>query len=184
MRILNHPESYRIGTRVLFLKGRHKDGIEKQRTIIRISHETAEFGRQLDELVAMAKPKERIYASAEPRCIDKSVRVFKHRMLDNDYQADPQEFYRKIEARWASCLMQPNHQHEKMKRWLFDIDTKKVPGKLVRVMEDLFPNIWSDHYMYETKSGIHILVRPFNKSQLDEESRGLIKDNPLMLWGY
>jgi hypothetical protein len=184
MRILDHPAPYRLGTRVLFLKGRHKDGIEKQRTIIRISHETAEFNRQLDELAAMAEPKERIYASAEPRCIEKSVRVFKRRMLDNDYQADPQEFYRKIEARWASCLMQSNHQYEKMKRWLFDVDEPEMLQSVVTQMKNLFPDIWSDHYAYQTKNGTHVLVRPFNKSQLDDESRGLIKDNPLMLWGY
>lgn len=39
-------------------------------------------------------------------------------------------------------------------------------------------------YKYPTKSGTHILVKPFNKSLLSDSQRARLQENPLMLWGY
>ena len=51
MHVIDHPRRYRTGTRVLFLKGRHKDGIQDERMVMRISHDEDQFNRALGELI-------------------------------------------------------------------------------------------------------------------------------------
>ena len=181
MKIIEHPKRFRDRTRVLFLKGRNKDGCTDQRTIMRTSHDPDEFDRRLAELVEAARPGERIYASAGPRAVAAAMRVFKERQLAADYDADPEAFYRSIEARWTSCLMAARAQDGKV--WLFDCDQ---PADAARVEAELAEHC--DHnvdaYRYATKSGVHIVVAPFNRSRLSDDVRRLIHDNPLMLWGY
>lgn len=43
MSIIEHPSRFRAGTHVLFLKGRHKDGIQVARTVMPISHDADQF---------------------------------------------------------------------------------------------------------------------------------------------
>ncbi len=181
MKVIDHPVRFKYGTRVLFLKGRNKDGCTDQRTLMRISHDAGQFEHRLAELQEVSRPAERIYASAGPRAVSAAMRVFKERQLAADYDEDPEAFYRSIETRWASCLMAPRAQDGKV--WLFDCDepndTERVEAELAKQYDrDVQP------YRYATKSGAHIVVAPFNKSLLSDDVRALIHDNPLMLWGY
>ena len=75
MNIIEHPPSYMEGTRVLFLEGRHKDGVEEQRALLRVSHSVEEFGNTLCELVDLSRSGERIYASAGERSVSKAMRT-------------------------------------------------------------------------------------------------------------
>ena len=181
MKVIDHPERFRTGTRVLFLKARNKDGCTDQRTLMGISHDVEQFDRRLDELVAAVRPGERIYASAGPRSMSSAMRVFKERQLAADYDGDPEAFYRSIKTSWASCLMAPRAQDGKV--WLFDCDE---PADAERVEAELAEHYDRDvePYRYTTKSGAHIVVAPFNKARLSDGVRALIHDNPLMLWGY
>lgn len=61
MKIVQHPDRFRDGTRVLMLKGRHKDGIEHERAIVRVTHSADHHARTMDELAAIARDGERIY---------------------------------------------------------------------------------------------------------------------------
>lgn len=181
MATIVHPDSFKSGTRVLMLKGRHKDGIEKERQIMRVSHDEAGFDATLAQLLAMALPGERIYASAGERCMRSAVRVFKQRQLDADYDDDPMRFYRGIEARWVSALMAPTCQATKL--WLFDCDD---PSYLYHVLGEIAQHYDRpmSPYRYPTKSGAHVIVQPFDRSKISERARGMIHENPIMLWAY
>ncbi len=122
MHIIRHPQTYMTGTRVLMLKARHKDGIEAERQVLRISHTREQFGHRLAELSELSRPGERIYAPASPRLMRAAIRLFKERQLAADYDADPEAFYRNIEGRWCSCLMDPRVQDGKL--WLIDCDSE------------------------------------------------------------
>lgn len=61
---LYHPESYQSGCRVLHLRGRHKDGLTEERSILRVSYAHEQFREQYQSLIALMQPGERIYAAA------------------------------------------------------------------------------------------------------------------------
>ena len=179
--IIDHPVDFTTGTRVLVLRGRRKDGIENQRSVLSVSHSSAQFGSELFKLAAIAGPDERIYASAGERSMLAAVREFKRRQLDADYDPDPQAFYRSIDARWTSCLMHPASQAEKL--WLVDCDSAEDTEMAA---EDLMLHYKRPMppYRYATKSGTHFIVQAFDRTALREAVRELIHENPLMLWGY
>lgn len=179
--IMEHPTSYTTGARVLFLKGRHKDGKHDQRTIISISNDETEFQRRLDELYDIAKPGERIYASAGERDVKRAIRIFRERQLASEYDADPAKFYFRLHDRWASALNSPHAQAEKL--WLFDCDDD---GQLGLVGSELAEHYHRDRrpYRYRSKSGWHIITAPFDRTKIAEDARKLIHDNAIMLWGY
>ena len=81
---IDHPDRFKAGTRVLMLAGRHKDGLEQQRKIIRVAHTSDEFDRVYADLSAMRAPHERIYGSAAARDMAKAIRRFKEAQLAAD----------------------------------------------------------------------------------------------------
>lgn len=184
MNLLSHPASFMAGTRVLFLKSRHKDGATDERTILRVSHDQNRFWATLLELDAMAREGERIYASAGHRDVSKASRLFKERALAASYDADETEFYRHLDARWVSCLMAPAVQTDK--RWLFDCDSDEDYRLVVEEISRLKPIMgWAETpYSYPSKSGRHIITGPFDKSRLSPRVMSMWHDNALMLWGY
>jgi len=184
--MINHPEHYKEGTRVLLLSGRYKDGLKTQRKINKISHNKEEFSQKLDELMLLKQEGERIYVSAGSRDLLKAIRFFKQKQLDNDYNPDLTEFFKKIQTRWVSSLMSPHAQDKETKVWLFDCDTEEQSN----IVNDFFIEKEIKYYRYFTKNGNHYLVKPFNKKliPLNTEEGHLIKsafhENPMMLWSY
>lgn len=178
---IDHPERFRDETRVLMLKSRHKDGHENERQIVRVTHSATHFNSTLAELALMARDGERIYGSAGARDMQKAVRLFKHRQLDADYDDDPLRFYRGINERWVSALMAPTSQMDKL--WLFDADSLRdvdaVTAELDRHYDRPTPP-----YSYQSKSGVHIVVQPFDRSKLSSEVRAMIHENPIILWAF
>lgn len=181
MRILTHPATYKSGARLLVLRSRNKDGATSLRTITRASFSEADFDQQLDALVDLLRPGERIYASAGARDVPKAIRLFKERQLAADYDPDTAAFYRNIEQRWFSALMDTRCQAEKI--WLFDCDSA---DDTVLVRKDLsqLEGLSAPPYDYATKSGTHFIVPAFDKSRLTDHTRALIHDNALMLWAF
>lgn len=179
MQLIDHPEEYTTGCRVLFLKGRHKDGIEDERLAVEITHDSDHFKKMKADLVSRARPSERLYVSAAPRSLEKAVRQFKQWQLDNDYAAKPLEFYQRLERRWISSLMAQTSVERELKLWMFDCDT---PQEYLTVRE-MLQSIEVQPYVYNSKSGQHVVVRPFNQL-LAGSLRTKIDTNPLMLWGY
>lgn len=180
MNIIEHPESFKQGVRVLMLKGRNKDGVEDRRTPQLVTRTKEQFDCVLSEFATLARPGERIYASASPRDIRAASRKLKERMLENDYNQDPDQFYLNLENRWISCLMAPTSEADKL--WLIDADNDyeiSMASNILSVYDrPMAP------YSYESKNGVHFLVQPFNRSVLGNEEQRLIQQNPLMLWAY
>jgi hypothetical protein len=161
------------------LKGRHKDGIKNERTLTRISYSSEEFYINLKSLSELAVPNERIYASVGSRDISKATRLFKERQLAASYEPDETIFYKNVESRWVSCLMDSKTQEEKW--FLFDCDNY---NEFDDTNEELKKVYGTRYYAYSTKSGHHIITSPFDKSLLSQEIQLLINHNPLMLWAY
>lgn len=179
--LLDHPESFCSGARVLMLCSRIKDGLDNSRRILRISHSSTHFKRQFNDLATLANPGERIYASAGERDLKKAVYELKRRQLEADYNGQWSDFYETLETRWASCLMAPGSQGPRF--WLIDCDEPdqavKVEGALKSIYDRDFPP-----YRYPTKRGEHFIVQPFNRSLLSPEIDKLIQTNHVMLWAY
>lgn len=176
--LVNHPDTYREGCRVLVLSGRNKDGAEKTRTIRLVSYDVEAFNFHLAELLKRMRPHERIYGSASVRSTEKAVRILKQRMLENDYDDQPLKFYHRLEDRWTSCLMSP--QAQEIKYWMFDCDEDK---DTTWVADDL-ERLQIPAYKYRSKSGHHFLCKPFNRKLLKPEALKCLHVNPLMLWAY
>lgn len=180
---ISHPLEYQVGVRTLMLTGRHKDGVEHDRKLLRISYNDIEFQKQLGSLIEQLQPGERIYASAGRRDVNKAMRLFKERQLATDYDPQPLKFYQRLETAWFAALMSPNSQEKKV--WLFDCDSQE---DFVHVANDLdevsFKVPLCNMYDYPTKTGFHIVINPFNKSLLTDRSRSMLHQNPYMLWVY
>lgn len=181
MHLIQHPNSYKDGARVLLLKGRHKDGRHEQQTIMRVTTSVEQFERRINELANMALAGERIYASAGARSLDSAIRLFKERQLAADYDADPHGFYLRLEDRWASALSNPRSQAEKV--WLFDCDNRQEIEAVEAALEEHYDRPF-EPYVYPSKSGWHTIVHPFNKGLLGDKVRKLLHENAIMLWGY
>ncbi len=179
MIVIPHPESYMSGTRMLMLKSRYKDGVDKQRTILRVSHSAEQFVKCRDDLLGMMRPNERIYASAGERDLSKAIRIFKERQLANDYDDDPGLFYRTIETRWTGCLMDVKAQAGKV--WLVDCDTAEDAEQAKRELDRCYDRPIPP-YAYASKSGMHMVVQAFDRSKLTDHVRSLIHENAIMLW--
>jgi hypothetical protein len=182
LNLIPHPETFKSGTRVLYLVSRNKDTDVKSRGALKISHDVAQFDRKLAQLMAYAGPDQRVYASAEPRDIQKAIRSLKMAQLDADYDEDPTNFYRRLDARWASALMQPSHAMKGEKLWLIDCDSEAEVTQTRAALEEFYTQDYI--YEYASKTGRHILIKPFNLSKCLSTFQNLIHKNALMLWGY
>lgn len=176
-----HPEHYKDRTRVLFLKSRHKDGVVTERMIMRVSHGVEHFDKQIDSLFKIMLPNERIYASAGARDVAKAIRIFKEQQLAADYDADTADFYRHIESRWVSCLMNPKAQEEKV--WLLDCDSETdATLAYSEYMQNGRATV--EPYRYKSKFGEHIVVSPFDRSRVSKPVQAMLHDNAILLWAY
>jgi len=177
---MTHPTTYTNGTRVLMLCSRNKDNITtKKRSIFRVSHNSDEFAKALEELCTLKAVGERIYASLNTSCIKKASRLFKQRQLDAEYDKVPLDFYHRLQDRWVSCLRTPSSLETHL--WMFDCDSFEEYEELVDELNLLGV---VRLYVYPTKNGFHVIVNPFNKSILSEKSEALIHLNGMMLWSY
>ena len=178
---LYHPATFMQGTRVLHLRGRHKDGLQEQRSILKISYDESGFKKAYGELISLLQPGERIYAAAGARDMKKATRLFRERQLASEFEGNPFAFYRQLESQWASALMAPTSQHEKL--WLFDCDSSEERQWVEIELGQAYDRP-KDPYWYETKSGAHAIVQPFDRSRLGPTVRSLIHENPYLLWAY
>ncbi len=186
MKHIMHPEHFKTGTRVLLLKGRYKDGIVNERTISLVTSDIGHFNRTLRHLQEAAEPGERIYGTAGERDVPRAIRLFKERQLDANYDDDPTRFYERLNDRWVSCLMNPASQKKKL--WLFDCDDEEqeivVRGEISQFyIAGAFGKKMVPH-IYSSKNGTHIVVSPFDRSNLSTVALKALHDNAIMLWAY
>tara|TARA_Y100001963_G_C6602208_1_gene363059 strand:- start:26 stop:568 length:543 start_codon:yes stop_codon:yes gene_type:complete len=175
----NSSWDFRSGTRVLLLSGRAKDGVPN-RNIPKVSYGLDEWGTVLDSLINRMIPGERIYCSLAPRDIYKAIRLFKEQQLAADYLQDPLDFYKKLNAKWVSCLMKSPNE----KVWMFDLDSEDEYTHLMKYRSSSEGYKFDILSMYKTKNGYHVIVKPFNKSLLNSLSRLWLKTDPMGLVAY
>ena len=186
--IISHPESFKSGFRILMLTLRSKDGGKKNnpdrvsKKFITSSPE--EYDKVLTKLIATATGDERIYATIDERDMKKGIMLFKHRQLDADYFDQPSHFafYTDIYNRWISALQSPPSRVGTL--FLVDIDNDEENGQNVGQETKIRNEITSQNieivHEYPTKSGIHIITKPFNPSVVSFS----IQKNAMMLLAY
>lgn len=178
---IKHPVEYTEGVRVILLVSRNKDGGEKNRRITRISHNSTQFASIINDFKKIKKEPDRIYASLVPRNVLKAARDFKHKIIDADYQGDPETFYKNISNHWVSSLMIDTSISKEDKLWMFDCDSE---DDYLETKAQLLQYNVPIHYEYRTKNGFHVVVKPFDRSKLTFAVRELLHDNSLILWCY
>ncbi|MGE3582866.1 MAG: hypothetical protein AB7J28_15800 [Hyphomonadaceae bacterium] len=90
---------------------------------------------------------------------------------------DSGEFFRRINARWESALMQPTARAGKA--WLWDCDTPESYEQTIAALP-----LEVVIYQYESVSGRHVITRPFDRRGLPPLVAGICKDNAMMLWAF
>lgn len=183
MEVLNHPVTYKCGTRVLRLLSRNKDTGENKKPLFRISHDWEKFDENLAELSELASPGQRIYGSLNPCDLVKAAYTFEEKLLNaRKHDAWPLPFYDKLQANWVSCLEQPENAVESGRVWLVDIDGfgyKEFSRK--DIVQELGLKTTILH-RYVTKNGEHLIVEPFNSGHC--EFLPLINKSSPILWRF
>jgi len=183
--------NYMNGIRVILLIKRKKDGGERADNDFYkkfITTNKEEFLKSVKYLLDykqwLGDETLRIYSCLNKRNINKAIREYKHQQLDADYYDEQSkiDFYLRTKDRFISCLMKPSCAGESL--FLFDCDTltNKTIGVAIDEMEDL--NIEILHH-YRTKSGFHIISKPFNPVIVQKLSFAHeIKKDSLILLSY
>ena len=182
MTIIEHPDEYKEGVRILMLTLRGKDGGKITRgdrvAVKLVSRNKEEFDECMDKLLMMRQGEERIYSTVDKRSLEKGIRIFKYRQLDAEYY-DPASrisFYVDIYNRWISSLQSPKSRAEC--KFMVDVDFPKDDEEGIRQqIKDL--NLTLEHE-YETKNGKHFILKPFNPKLVSFD----ILQNHMMLWVY
>lgn len=175
------PDEFKQGFRGILLIKRNKDGEcgnAQRKAIKRICSNKEEWNniiewfdslRQLDEFKS-----HRIYASLNARNMNKAIRLYKTRQLDNDYAAQNihEWFYTDIQNTFFSCFMNPSCRETN--NFLIDCDSEEEYRKAIeRIPKDI---ILLD---YATKNGRHIVTKPFNPDEIKVE----VKKDELLFIG-
>lgn len=198
MKLLDHPEQFKTGVRVLLLTQRNKDGSSGGRTHQLVSYKTAEFDETVEKLFNRVSDLSgyRLYGSVDARDTFPARREFALRQIKADWGANPDAFYRILDRQWTSCLSQ--NEARKTKYFLFDIDSSSIEDfdKCEQAVRDAYRKhryYVTDEkdepsspivYRYATKNGFHIITEPFNRALLPTEYFDMAHSNAMMLWGY
>ena len=97
------------------------------------------------------------------RDITKAARLFKHRIIEAEYDSDTESFYKDIHNQWVSCLMIKTSTLKKDTLWMFDCDTEEEYKECLQVLE----NFAIIEYKYRTKNEKGALVLKSSVFQLD-----------------
>lgn len=185
--IMDDFSQFTHGTRVLLLIRRHKEGghnkESKRRRAREVVHDLDEMRKALAKLLLMKSTSEldlRIYMSVSPRDIGKAEKEFKRSMLEADF-ADGENkryFWQNLEEKWISALMSSNPMKDEG-LFILDIDQDDNSDALIWCGK----NKVSVLKQYRTKSGWHMVVKPFNRTLFPAEL-GEVKDDGLLLLAY
>jgi len=184
MKKIHHPDIFKQGTRVLFLKGRYKDGLSVQRSVSRITHTPEDFNEALTELCRLANEGERVYGSVDARNIRAAMKYFKQAMAEAEYKND-ESFWKLLHRRWDSALNQETSRVKTDRLWLFDCDAKGMTDELLTIIH---MTCKEDHYTYhyKTKNGEHVICKGFPQTAIAHRPNLVAARmvNAYMLWAY
>lgn len=183
MKIIEHPESFKEGVRILMRTWRNKEGgnlggrpDRKSKKLV--SRNPKEFDECFNILMGDRIGMERIYSSVDQRDMEKGIRIFKQRMLDSDYYKKDERhgFYIDVYNRWISSIQSP--QARKGKTFMVDVDDDKNEEDSIR--EEIKEKGLELVHEYPTKNGRHFILKPFNPKTVSFE----VLQNHMMLWVY
>lgn len=185
---IEHPSQFKQGYRILMLILRSKEGgkVNKPDRVAKkvISRNETEFEEKFQKLLSIKKEGERIYSTIDERDIEKAIRTFKFRQLENDY-ADSNshyDFYTDIWNRWISSLQAVTSKKGTL--FLVDIDSDEENGQNVgaeeRIRKEISDNKLEIIHEYNTKNGKHIILKPFNPAIVSFQ----VQKNAMMLLSY
>lgn len=177
------------GIRVVMLVHRSKEGGHNNthRRHLRkvITTNNAEFFTTISELKQIKDKDERalrIYATVNSCNIDKSIRLYKQRQLDRDYETLElrNKFYLDTKNQFISCLM--DNSCRETKNFLFDLDdlSEYEYNNVCETLKKQTEIIIS----YPTKNGYHVVTKPFYYAKIDKELIKSTLGNSLMLIDY
>lgn len=180
MKVIEHPESFKKGTRILLITLRNKDGGEGSNRSAKkmISRNPEEFDKCMEILIKRRRGMERIYSTVDERDIEKAIRIFKGRQLDADYYdiESKHSFYIDIWNRWISSIQSGGAR----KGTLFMVDVDDDKNEEDRIRQEIKEKGIELVHEYPTKNGRHFILNPFNPSLV---SFDCLK-NHMMLWVY
>lgn len=183
MVVINHPEIFKTGYRILLRTHRSKEGGTNRGD--RHSKKYVSFGNnQYEELknklISEMRNGERVYSSVNERDFDKAVMLFKHRQLDADYQDKEsfEAFYIDIYNRWVSSLANKSARKDR----LFLIDGDYDDGATKENYSNELCKKTNIVYGYDTKNGFHMVVEPFDYTGLSFKDK--IGFNEMLLVAY
>ena len=177
------------GVRVIMLIHRSKEGglnnkfkRHLKKIITTNSDEFFETIKELKELKDKDERTLRIYASCNNRSMKKAIRLFKEKQLNSDYDENEKidNFYLDIKNRFISSLMNKSCRNEK--NFLFDLDD--IDDRSLKTIYKMIDKRTEILNFYNTKNGYHIITKPFNYKDLDEEVIKSINTDGLMLIDY
>lgn len=185
MKIINHPNEFKTGYRILMRKSRTKDGIKasgdrKSKKVITNGPE--EYDACFEQLCSELIDNERIYGSVDARDFNKAIREFKRRLLESDYGsvATRDGFYRDSKNQVVSCLQGPAARATHL--FLWDCDSIEDYDNCLRALHSAC--IVPKHF-YTTKNGGHIITEPFEYPKLmDPLMIPWLHKNAMMLLAY
>lgn len=188
MKIIEHPEHFKEGVRILMLLLRSKDGGKgnvDRHAIKLVTSNPKQYDAALKALKEEWQEGWRIYSTVDSRDVKKAMRRFKELQLENDYTPYPEGFYLDMENRWVSALQQPTSRAQS--HFLFDFDDLTTTQKGIEALAQFeASDITEDHYVhgYHTKNGFHIITKPFNYTKLPEWMHPMIHKNAMLLLAY
>lgn len=161
------PDTFKSGYRGIMLLRRNKDGgigNAQRNSFKTITNGVEQWEWAVKVFRHMQETSHqgyRIYASVNARNMQKAIHEFKRRQLEFDYgnNAELDDFYRDIDNRFFSCLMNPSCREES--NFLIDCDTVEEYERAKEKVKDL---VILD---YATKNGRHIITHPFNPNGSD-----------------
>lgn len=175
------------GVRYLSLLHRSKDGGDqnseyKRRAAHFITHSSEEYEQALIRLLilkSVSSTPYRLYASCNARDMKKAEKAFKMDMLvcDFDDGENKEYFWKRLESKWVSALMQPGSR--KGGGFMIDVDGEgDVSAPVLRWLAD---NDVEPVKAYRTPNGWHILTPPFNPTEFNVPNAEIKKDGLILL---
>ena len=170
----NIPDSFKDNIRTILILNREKN-IQERKCIRKISTGINQYNKIVCELTDTNEFKSgeyRIYSSVNTINLQKSVKEFKRRQLDIDYEQYEQrlDWYTHLDYMFFSCVSAPSSRESKY--FLYDCDTDEEYKNTIEALKDEV--ILLD---YATKNGRHIVTEPHNP----HKTATLIKDALLLV---
>lgn len=163
---------YMKGYRILMLIHRQKDGGENNgdhKSIRRISTGSEDYNRCFDELheILISSPLPyRIYSSVNARNFEKACRNFRMKQIDleNHSEKEQLKFYLGADKVFKSCMAQPACKETNNFLVDLDIDSRFTLNEVI----DYLATHTKVLDVRQTKSGHHLITKPFNPSLVPE----------------